>query len=420
MPTYLIYFIHRYLDFRHPELDAVLELNGIVDVSTCYELPETAPKNTTHSPFLIVNLASDAVAQQLAARCVLIKGIYQYITHTQASSEDSSASYADLRRKIASLPWDLRKNAMLDDESTWSLQVDCFGKRLSLQEQNTRRDEITEAVPLCGDIHLKQPARTYWLLEEKGILPSEVTLKRIFFAKSLNIIRFHGRDFVDKHQIKKRKFIGPTTMDHELSLIMANIAKVGPGTIACDPFVGTASVLVASAQFGAMCVGGDIEMQGLYRKENSTIAHNFEQYDLPCPDFIQWDLSQQAMCPRPFLDAIVCDPPYGLRAGARKCSANPKKKPFEVYEPSHVLTDLLHWAALRLVLQGRLVYVLACKTDPNNEYDDQIPRHPSLKVLHVCVQNITQKLVRLFITMVKVKEVASNDVSTAATLDVGW
>lgn len=39
--------------------------------------------------------------------------------------------------------------------------------------------------------------------------------------------------------LKKRKFIGNTSMDAQLSLIMANIAQVKPGDLVLDPFVGS-------------------------------------------------------------------------------------------------------------------------------------------------------------------------------------
>lgn len=39
--------------------------------------------------------------------------------------------------------------------------------------------------------------------------------------------------------LKKRKFIGTTSMDAQLSLIMANIAKVRSGDLVLDPFVGS-------------------------------------------------------------------------------------------------------------------------------------------------------------------------------------
>lgn len=66
-----------------------------------------------------------------------------------------------------------------------------------------------------------------------------------------------------------------------------------------------------------------------------------------------------------------CDPPYGIRAGARKTGSRidkprpipeehrhdhtPKTKPYAV---SDVMSDLLDMAARTLVISGRLVYVI--------------------------------------------------------------
>lgn len=48
-------------------------------------------------------------------------------------------------------------------------------------------------------------------------------------------------------------------MEAELSLIMANQAKVSPGKFVYDPFVGTGSMLYTSAFFGAAVIGSDID-----------------------------------------------------------------------------------------------------------------------------------------------------------------
>lgn len=47
------------------------------------------------------------------------------------------------------------------------------------------------------------------------------------------------RELTTQLNLKKRKFIGNTSMDAQLSLIMANIAQVRPGDIVFDPFVGS-------------------------------------------------------------------------------------------------------------------------------------------------------------------------------------
>lgn len=51
--------------------------------------------------------------------------------------------------------------------------------------------------------------------------------------------------------LKTRKFIGNTSMDPQLSLLMANQGLAGKGDLVFDPFVGSGSLLVAAAKFGA-------------------------------------------------------------------------------------------------------------------------------------------------------------------------
>ena len=57
-------------------------------------------------------------------------------------------------------------------------------------------------------------------------------------------------ELVGKCDLKKRRYLGPTSMDNELSLVMANLAQVRRGAVAFDPFVGTGSILLAAAQLG--------------------------------------------------------------------------------------------------------------------------------------------------------------------------
>ena len=52
-------------------------------------------------------------------------------------------------------------------------------------------------------------------------------------------------------------------MDTEISLMMANLAQARRGSLIMDPFVGTGSILVACAWFGAQTLGGDIDMRVL-------------------------------------------------------------------------------------------------------------------------------------------------------------
>jgi tRNA (guanine10-N2)-methyltransferase len=67
------------------------------------------------------------------------------------------------------------------------------------------------------------------------------------------------RKLLDTFDLKKRAYIGNTSMEAEMSLIMANQAKAAPGKLLYDPFVGTGSMLYTSAWFGATVMGSDID-----------------------------------------------------------------------------------------------------------------------------------------------------------------
>jgi len=76
-----------------------------------------------------------------------------------------------------------------------------------------------------------------------------------------------------------------------------------------------------SAHFGAMCSGTDIDGRQMRGKGSDLgIASNLQQYGLAA----QWlsstvmDIKHNAWSRnRVLFDAITCDPPYGVRAGAK-------------------------------------------------------------------------------------------------------
>jgi tRNA (guanine10-N2)-methyltransferase len=145
--------------------------------------------------------------------------------------------------------------------------------------------------------------------------------------------------FFAKYNLKKRPYLGPTSTDHELALLMANQGHCKEGDLVYDPFVGTGSIAVACQHFGACVIGSDIDMrvlkgygvgrkttnkgiEGLDKIEKFDIHTNFKYYRMPVPDFMAMDISalgfnmiKNGFKPRrPIFDAIVCDPPYGVRA----------------------------------------------------------------------------------------------------------
>ena len=99
---------------------------------------------------------------------------------------------------------------------------------------------------------LKKPDVTFWLVQSlthvgnNGLPPP--TDPWMCFARQLAM---SDRSAVTRFPLPQRAYLGPTAMDAEMALLMANQAQARAGSLVYDPFVGTGSVLVAAAHFGS-------------------------------------------------------------------------------------------------------------------------------------------------------------------------
>ncbi|PKU67760.1 tRNA (guanine10-N2)-methyltransferase [Dendrobium catenatum] len=247
---FLCVFFHRLLDYRRPEVESLAELFGAFEpmedgspvrpLSLEWNLPQN---HHIDSPFHFVNLPSEDVARNIARRSMLVKGIYEL--WGEGITDD------DLEKAIRGFP-DERKLPYLKPESSFRITVDNFGKVISFQEQNERIRGLSY-IPFKGRVDLRNPDHKFWLMEiddygENNGLPPVVE-RRIFFGREVGAA---DRKLLPTYQLKSRKYIGPTAMDAEIAFLMANQGLARPGKLIYDPFVGTGSILVAAAHFGAM------------------------------------------------------------------------------------------------------------------------------------------------------------------------
>ena len=227
---------------------------------------------------------------------------------------------------------------------------------------------------------------------------------------------------------------GPTTMDHEMSLIMCNMGHARPGALVFDPFVGTGSILLAAALRGALTMGTDIDVKVLRegkpdvyngRKRSDdrvTVWSNFADAGLTPPlALLRADLAAPPFRGPEALSgwahALICDPPYGVRAGGRKSGGRKpasEQKPIPdhlraghipstgFYPLAECMADLLETAAHSLVMRGRLVYFFPVAIAEDS--DDLLPRHPCLELVSNCRQVLSGTFSRRLITMRKVRE----------------
>ncbi|KAH9260337.1 hypothetical protein BASA81_001507 [Batrachochytrium salamandrivorans] len=220
-------------------------------------------------------------------------------------------------------------------------------------------------------------------------------------------------DLVTKYNLKTRNYLGPTSLTSELSFLMANLALVQPSSFVLDPYFGTGGALIAALHFKANVFGLDIDWRML--KEGIAFA-TFDQYGLPRPDVIRGDFSKAG---RPFregvkLDAIIADPPYGIRAGARKTGENGTKiKPefldshipqMQRYESAEVIQDLLDAAFDMLKLGGRIVYLFPVETAVwRAQAHESLPKREGLRLLYAGHDQLRLGMSRILVTMERVE-----------------
>ena len=133
-----------------------------------------------------------------------------------------------------------------------------------------------------GPVKIKHPTNEFLLIREveldekgtplypryptKGILNEENDSRPplgVYFGRILGGIRdWRGNNRLERLSLRKRSYLGPTSMDAELSLIMTNLGKVQKNSFCFEPFVGTGSILLTCGLRGGYCCGADLDIRG--------------------------------------------------------------------------------------------------------------------------------------------------------------
>ena len=147
-----------------------------------------------------------------------------------------------------------------------------------------------------------------WLDYGPGYLHdgTEFTLSHVYIGRLIGI---SSRDLLTRYDVKKRKYIGNTTFDAELSLVTANMTLASRGKLVYDPFVGTGSFLLTCAEFGAYTLGSDIDGRQMRGKGDRDIPANVKQYGLEGKVLggLTFDLVHHPWRRGEIFDAIVTD-----------------------------------------------------------------------------------------------------------------
>lgn len=466
---YLIRLVQIHPDFRVAEIRSLASLLSLEVEMLSY---------STASPFLILRILSYprvrfastcSAAKALVSRSVLSLGIYELWGMTTDEEGGGGAEKDGSRTKTttyAALHDDVRTRT---DPRIWSqyreagfkFSVDAYcGKR-----SPTEQTDIINGFRFLGfegPIRMHDPEVEFTIFEEWSLLespdhqpklspdpalqihpdhtPSTIPHRsphRLYFGRFLSPSSRHA--LMLKHDLKRRPYISTTSMDAVLALVSANLAHAGPGRLVYDPFVGTGGFLVAAAEFGAYVWGSDIDGRSFRgtgrserRREGSSglstgerkkrgLWRNFDEYGLLdlFGDCFVGDLVNTPLLPRGggggWLDAIICDPPYGVREGLKVLGnrePGPERAPVMIdgvpahtlpgyvapkkpYSFARMLDDILAFAAETLVVGGRLAFWM-----PSANEDDgniAIPARGELELLECCVQRFNRWSRRLLV-----------------------
>ncbi|EUD67729.1 hypothetical protein C922_01918 [Plasmodium inui San Antonio 1] len=343
---HLIWFSshNKYDECKITELKSLLHIFGYKDEGKALLNHTNKHKGEV---FVKVTLPEDIDWKSVISRSVLIKGIIQIWSE--------GPTYDDVLNDLLSK--EHLFSSHLEDKK-WRFHFNSFGKIVSQNDKVKKMEHFKVILDKYPKVDLSSPEVELGLLEEYDQNNMGI-LKKIFFGKSM-ALRKNNRTLVYRrndeghmindvrtkktqlawwihYSLNKRPVLGPTTTDNELAFLMCNIAKIKAGHIVLDPFVGSGGLLITSSIFNAICVGNDIDIRLLkgykiaylnphmqHKSRNKNIFENFLHYDLSLPEILVSDNSKPVWNAfhKPWVDAIVTDPPYGNRATVRICLRN--------------------------------------------------------------------------------------------------
>ena len=420
----LLGFRHRLLGFRRAEVECLARRAGHSFGSgpeglRWERVAEVGGKGAeTLAPFWYVRCPSAAAARrvcrELQARAILVKSVLEFW--------GAGATAADLQASVAATVPAATRAHFAGAGYTYKIAVDGFGESVKFQRQMEHIRDL-QFLGFQGKVDLKRPDHTFVLhvvRARQGDIPVPERMDDcLYFGRCLAL---PDRAGVHQYDNNVRPYIGPTSMDNEIAFLMNNYGLVGPGSVVYDPFVGTGSILVPAAHMGALTFGADIDIRVVQwgktdkRGNPVDIWSNFTRYGLPAPlGVLRCDSSQPPFRDdlAEWLDAVVCDPPYGVRAGGRKGGGKrdgmvvpahqkeqhiPSTRPYQL---SETLVDLLNSAVKLLRPGGRLVYFTPSFHGFTND-EDHIPRHPCLELLYIIEQPLQMRYSRKLVVMEKV------------------
>jgi len=284
----LVEFVHKHIDFHDAELLAVLKMHGIKIGTDCQFVPlpndvdgsATSTNRVPQSqrPFRILSFSWDSIGSKFSvcddsqsksegekcinlvtslARCTLIRSVVELWGH--GLQIDDCAKTIQLgnafQRHKEGKHLSSSNNAMSTksfENRSWKITIHTLGSTFNREEQNQMRSKF--AFLSCpGQVQMENPDDEYLFIreveldeaggavyprhsEKREIIPENDARPPLgcYFGRILGSAtlgrNWRGSNRLEKYSLKKRLYLGPTSMDSELSLIMTNLAMVTEGS----------------------------------------------------------------------------------------------------------------------------------------------------------------------------------------------
>ncbi|KAH8277499.1 hypothetical protein KR026_011653 [Drosophila bipectinata] len=405
---YILWFAQEHVEFRISEFQSIVKMFGI------QFRPVT---EQTLKPFWLVEFPDEKTALLYASRSIALRAIFELYAHSNKFPQFHERLRAHVDENKDELATYFRP------DTSFKITVETYNKHFS-QREKIEKIETMDYLPIEGPVNLKNPSVEWWYIEFWGLDPTAVPPEPedILFGRLLA----HGqRHLIKELSLKQRKFIGNTSMDAQLSLLMANQAMVKEGDLVFDPFVGTGSLLVSAAKWGGYVLGADIDYMMVHarcrpsrisqkiREKDESIRANLKQYGCAdrYMDVVVADFSNPLWHHRISFDCIITDPPYGIREATEKVETKANSKDSTrtddmVHYPStshyslqSLYGDLLEFSAKHLRLGGRLVCWLPFHREDYNP--EMVPHHNNLTLVANSEQRLTGNTSRRLLTYEK-------------------
>ncbi|KAG8863553.1 hypothetical protein FRB96_008293 [Tulasnella sp. 330] len=430
MITYIIHFSLTHLSFRLPELISIADLHGFgntIKIILAEDLPDnTVPPRAIFNedgtsnqmtpaprPFVVVELENEEQARILAGRFIprpmkkpnYFRAIYELWAH--APSYD--LLHGSVQNPSAKLLWEPLKT------TPFKFAVTAIHYSFAPGRMQAIMDSFSYMKYEKIDLYDPE-ATTLWVCEEyedrrgmhTNVEKEAALMVQVYFGRL--IADGTARKLISHFNVKKRAYYGTTSMEAEMSLLMANQSQCSTGKMIYDPFVGTGSMLYRPSPFPSI---EDRASTGIFKAASQ---YGVADRILDCATF---DVTNHPWRRGEIFDAIVTDPPCAKRIGSsvpgKPLGSEPKVlqdgviahtkpsyiPPMRPYEISDLAYDLVKMAQYLLRPGGRLVFFLPTVSEDYTDVD--LPTCEGMSIVGNSVQDFG-KWGRRLITMEKDKQ----------------